>query len=71
MFWKYSVCDFPITYAAAGSTRLGAIADTSAALGAAVVVRVDKNGSGLHVDFWSVGFVLWCTMRVGIRNVVD
>jgi hypothetical protein len=37
------------TYAAARSASLGVTARTSAALGAGVV-RVDEDGSGLHLD---------------------
>jgi hypothetical protein len=36
-------------YAAARSTSLRISTDTSAALGAGVIVRVDERGNGLHV----------------------
>jgi hypothetical protein len=47
-------------YAAARSTGLRISADTSAALRAGVVVRVDEGGSGLHVVLCCV--VLCCVV---------
>jgi hypothetical protein len=59
------------TYAAARSASLGISIDTSAALGAAVVVGVDDDGGRLHFDSRWVCFVSWYDVKFGIRKVGD